>query len=75
MGERRVVNRVLVGKPQEKSQLERPRLRRENNIKIDLQDLRCGGMDWIDLARKQVSGTFECGNELSGAIKYEEFLE
>ena len=34
----------------------------------------CGGMDWIELAQ-QVTGTCECGNELSGSIKYGEFLD
>jgi hypothetical protein len=39
--------RVLVGKPEGK----RPRHRWENNIKMYLQEVGCGGMDWIDLAR------------------------
>ena len=48
MGERRGVYRVLVGKPEINRPLGRPRLRRKDNIKMDLQVLRCGGMDWID---------------------------
>jgi len=43
--------RVLVGKPEGKRPLERPRCRWENNIKMDLQEVECGGMDWIELAQ------------------------
>jgi hypothetical protein len=49
MGERTGVYRILVGKPEEMRPLGRPR-RWEDNIKMDLQDGRCGVMDWIDLA-------------------------
>jgi len=49
MGERRDIYRVLVGKPEGKRPLGRPRRRWENNIKIDLQEVGCGGMDWIKL--------------------------
>jgi hypothetical protein len=48
MGERRGVYRVLVGKPEGKRPLERPRRRWEDNVKTDLK-MGCGGMDWIDL--------------------------
>ena len=51
MGEKRGVYRVLVGKSEGKRPLGRPRRRWEVNIKIDLQEVRCGGMDWIDLAQ------------------------
>ena len=51
MGERRGVQRVLVGKPEGKSPLGRPRRRWEDNIKIDLEEVGCGGMDWIELAQ------------------------
>jgi len=42
--------RILVGKPEGKRPLGRPRRRWEDNIKMDLQDVGCGGMDWIELA-------------------------
>jgi hypothetical protein len=43
MGERRSIHRVLVGKPEGKSPTERPRHRWEDNIKMDLQEVGCGG--------------------------------
>ena len=49
-GDRRGVYRVLVGKPEGKRPLGRPRRRWEDNIKMDLQEVGCGGMDWIELA-------------------------
>jgi hypothetical protein len=45
MGEERGVYRVLVEKPERKRPLGRPRRRWENNIKMDLQEVGCGGMD------------------------------
>ena len=51
MGQGRVVHRVLVGKPEGKRPPGRPRRRSEDNIKIDLQEMGCGGMDWIQLAQ------------------------
>ena len=51
MGERRCVYRVLVGKPEGKRPLGRPRHRWEDNIKMDLQEVGCGGMDWIEMAQ------------------------
>jgi hypothetical protein len=50
-GEGRGMYRVLVGKPEEKSPLGRPRHRWEDNIKMDLQEVGCGGMGWIGLAQ------------------------
>ena len=49
MGERTGVYRILVGKPEGKRPLGKPRRRWEDNIKMDLQEVGCGGMDWIEL--------------------------
>jgi hypothetical protein len=51
MGEERGVCRVLVGKPEGKRPMGRPRRRWEDNIIIDHQEVGCGGMDWIGLAQ------------------------
>ena len=72
MGERKGVYRVLVGNPEGKRLLGRPRPRWEENIKMDLQEVGCGewtGSSWL---RK---GTCECDNKSSGSIKCGEFLE
>ena len=65
-----------MGKPERKRSLEKPRLRWEDNIKMDLQEVGCGGMDWIELAQvrdrwwalvnavKKPSGSIECGEFL-----------
>ena len=50
-GERRGIYRVMVAKPEGKRPLGRRRRRWEDNIKIDLQGVECGGMDWIELAQ------------------------
>jgi len=50
MAERRGVYSVLVGKPEGKRPLGRPRLRGEDNIKMDIQEVGCRGKDWIELA-------------------------
>jgi hypothetical protein len=51
MGEGRDVYRALVGKLEGKRPLGRPRRRWEDNIKMDLQEVGCGGMGWIELAQ------------------------
>ena len=51
MGERKGVYKVMVGKPEGKRPPWRPRRRWEDNIKTDLEDVGCGSMDWIELAR------------------------
>ena len=51
LGERRGVYRVLVVKPEGKRPLWRSRLRWEDNIKMDLQEVGCGGIYWIELAQ------------------------
>jgi hypothetical protein len=50
-GERRGEYRVLVGKPEGKKPLGRPRRRREDNIKMDLQEVGFGVLDWNELAQ------------------------
>jgi hypothetical protein len=51
MGGGRGVYRILVGKPEGKRPLGRPRRRCEDNIKMGLKEVGCGGMDWIELAQ------------------------
>jgi hypothetical protein len=51
MGERRGIHRILVGKPEGKRPLGRPRQRWEYNMKMDCQEVECRCMDWIKLAQ------------------------
>jgi hypothetical protein len=51
MGESKVVYRGLVGNPVRKRPFGRPRRSLEDNIKMDLPEVGCGGVDWIDLAQ------------------------
>ena len=51
MGEDRGVHRGLVGKPEGKRPLGRPRRRWEDNIKMDLQEVGAGRGDWMELAQ------------------------
>jgi hypothetical protein len=51
MGEKRNVYRLLVGKPEGKRPLGRPSRRWIDNIKMDLLEIRLGGVDWIGLAQ------------------------
>ena len=53
MGDGRSAYRDLVGKPEGKRPLERARCRRADNIKIVLQDVGLGTIDWIDLAQNR----------------------
>ena len=79
MGEERGAYRVLVGKLEGKRPLGRPRSRWVDNIRMDLQEVGCGYVDWIGLAqdrdrwRTPVSAV--CGNEPLGSIKCGEFLD
>jgi hypothetical protein len=50
-GRERCVYRVLMGKPEGKRPLGRPRRRWEDNIRMDLQEVGCGCEDWIGLAQ------------------------
>jgi hypothetical protein len=77
LGERIGVYRDLGGKPEGKRPLGRPRRRWEGNIKIDLHEVGCVSLDWIELAqdrdrrREVVNVTMNFG----GSIKCEEFLD
>jgi hypothetical protein len=51
MGEKRNAYRILLGKPEDKRPLGRPRLRWMDNIKIDLREIGWDGVDWIDVAQ------------------------
>jgi hypothetical protein len=51
MGEKVNAYRILVGKPEGRSSLGRPRRRWVNNIKIDVREIEWDGMDWIDLVQ------------------------
>ena len=55
-GERRGLYRFLVGKSEGRKPLGRPRHRWVDNIKMDLQEVGCGGMDWIELAQDRTGG-------------------
>jgi hypothetical protein len=54
MGEGRGVYRVLVGRPEGKRPVGRPRHRWEDNIKMDLREIRIDGVNWIQLAQDRV---------------------
>ena len=65
-----------MGKPEGKRTFVRPRHRWEDNIKIYLQEVGCGVMNWIELAQDRDRwDKCECGNELSGSIKCGEFFD
>ena len=51
MGEGRGVYRLLVGKPEGRKPLGRPRRRWEDNIRMDLREVGCGFVDWMELAQ------------------------
>ena len=55
MGQERGVYRVLVGKPEGRRPLGRPRRRSVDNIRMDLQEVKCGYIDWIGLAQDRDS--------------------
>jgi len=70
------VYRVLVGKPEGRRPLGRPRRRWVDNIRMDLQEVGCGYMGWIGLAQDRDRWrTLECDNELPDSVKCGEFLD
>jgi hypothetical protein len=77
VGAGRGVYRVLVGKLEGKRPLGRPRHRREDNIRMDLQEVGCGCEGWIGLAqdRDKWRALVSAVRELSGSIKRGEFLD
>jgi hypothetical protein len=75
MGEKRGAYRILVGRPEGRRTLGRPRHRWEDNIKMDLQQVGWGhGLDQLAQDR-HVAGSCECGNEPSGSVKCGEFFD
>ena len=77
MWERRGAYSVLVGISEGKRPLGRPRRRWEGSIKMDLQEVACGGMDWIELAQDRCRwrALVNMVREPSGSIKCGEFLD
>jgi hypothetical protein len=77
MGEGRGVYRILVGKPEGKRPMGRPRRRWDYNIKMDLHEVGFGGygLNRTDSGEGHVAVTCECGNEPSGSKKFGEFLD
>jgi hypothetical protein len=70
MGEMTNAYRILVGKPEGRRPLGRPRRRWVDNIKMDLREIGWDGTDWIDVAQDR-----DHGNEPTGSIKCWEVLE
>ena len=56
MGEEMELYRLFLGKPEGRRPLGRPRRRWVDNIRMDLQEVRCGHMDWIELAQDRTGG-------------------
>ena len=77
MGEERGAYKVLVGKPEGKRPLGRPRRRWVDNIGMDLQEVGCGYVDWIGLAqdRDRWRTLVSAVMNLRGSIKCGEFLD
>jgi hypothetical protein len=76
IGEKRNAYKILVGEPEGKRPLGRPRRRWVDNIKMDLREIGWGRMDWIDLAQdREVEGCCQHGNKHSDSVKCWEILE
>jgi hypothetical protein len=73
MGEKRNSYRLLLGKPEGKRPLGRPRRRWVENIRMDLGEVECGDVDWIGL--EHVDSPCEFGIEPSGSMKCWETIE
>jgi hypothetical protein len=69
MGEGRNMYRVLVGKPEGKRPLQRPRCRWEDEIKMDLREMGWGGVEWIHLAQGR-----DCWRAVANAVMNPRFL-
>ena len=76
IGDRRGAYRGVVGRPDGKVTLGRPR-RCEDNIKTDVKEVGWRDMEWISVAqdREGLGGATKCGNKSAGAIKCGEFLD
>jgi hypothetical protein len=75
-GEKSNAYRILVGEPEGKRPLARPKRRWVDNIKMDLREIGWDGMDWIDLAQDRDQWrALVNGNKPSGSIKCWEVLE
>jgi len=68
------VQRVLVGRPEDKRPTGRPWRRWEDNVKMDLKGIGWEGVEWILLAQIRAGGVCENSNEPSGYRKCKEFL-
>jgi hypothetical protein len=77
MSVKRNAYRILVGKPEGKRPLGRPKRRWMDNFKIALREIGWDSMEWIDLAqdRGAIEGSFEHCNEHSGSRKRWEILK
>jgi hypothetical protein len=77
LGERRDAYRAVVGKPEGRRPLGRPRRRWEDNIKMDLREVGWGGMDWINVAQDmdRWRALVNAVMNLPSSIKCGEFLE
>jgi hypothetical protein len=76
MGEKMNMYRLLVGKPEGRRPLGRPRCRWIDNIKMDFLEIGLSVVDWIGLAQDRYRWRArECGNEPSGSIKCWETIE
>jgi hypothetical protein len=76
MGEKRKVYRLLVGKPEERRLLGRPRHRLVDNIRMDLGEVGCGDVDWTGLAQdRNRNSSCEFCTEPSSSMKCWETIE